>query len=366
MTFKHTQFGDSVTMRSFEKVAQEKGLIKNDPMKKIASVPDLMPSSNFMENVLKLCSGLRHSGFNKYADELETAFVTYKQADKSYNISNEKGEDLIEAAHPEGGHQMEDVEGDAYVEDILEKHLKMLEVSNKQPSAKMASGKDILKAVKLVLSQDTNTLVASKLQEAKNHANTIIKLIQEGGTPDEQGAVQLGRIASLRPLVATLATTPFDANKALQTLDSSMSNIQYVDPQERAAGQQQTPRKYTFSMSNYTIWKKMEGEFAAIKNLIGEVSKLSQGDADLLAKMKKLLTTLQSYRSLLNDEGFTPQDRIDGNKEIDGYVKTLQNWQSVFAGLDPEEKGVQSPRYQAKLEELSSRVKQLYQEITAQ
>ena len=58
---------------------------------------------------------------------------------------------LIEAAHPEGGHQMENVEGDAYVEDILEKHLKMLDVADQSPKGKLASSKGVLDAVKVAL-----------------------------------------------------------------------------------------------------------------------------------------------------------------------------------------------------------------------
>ena len=46
-----------------------------------------------MENIIKLTAGLRQSGFDKYADQIENLFVFYKQGDKSYDISNEKGED---------------------------------------------------------------------------------------------------------------------------------------------------------------------------------------------------------------------------------------------------------------------------------
>jgi len=156
MTFKHVKFGDSVTMRSLEKVAYEKGWIQPDPLLKTAAAPkelDLYPSDNLMENILKLCTGLRQAGFEKHAEQVENLFVAYKQAQKQqhYDVSNEKGEDLIGAAHPEGGHQMEGVEGDAYVEDILEKHLKMLDVADADPKGKMASSRSVLAAVKVAL-----------------------------------------------------------------------------------------------------------------------------------------------------------------------------------------------------------------------
>lgn len=360
MTFKHVKFGDSVTMRSLEKVAQEKGWIKNDPIYKTASLgPDLNPSINFMENVIKLCSGLRHSGFDKYADELEATFIVYKQADKSYDVSNEKGEDLIDAAHPDGGHQMEGVEGDAFVETILEKHLKMLDVTNKEPKAKLSNAKDILSVVRVVLAQDSNSLIAAKVTEAKKHAENVLTLIKNSTTPDEAGAVQFGRITAIAPLMRSLTATPLNLAAAQQSLTSARTNLQYVDPKERADG------KHTVSMSNYTAWNQMVTDFDAIGSLLGDITKLQKGDVDLINQMSKLLTTLNSYRSLLNDEGFTAQDRADGNKEINTYVATLNNWKKVFAGLDPEEKAAESARYQAKLTELAGRVKQLYQEITA-
>lgn len=181
MTFKHGNFGDSATMRSLEKVAHEKGWVKNDPMKKIAAsqTPDLNPSINFMENVVKLCSGLRHSGFDKYADELESAFFAYKQAGTHYDVCNEKGEDLVDAAHPQGGHQMEGVQGDAFVETILEKHMKMLEVTNKEPKAKLAGNTDILKAVKKVLAQDALGNLYAQATEAFAQFKNIVTDIAE-------------------------------------------------------------------------------------------------------------------------------------------------------------------------------------------
>lgn len=154
MSFKHGKFEDSVTMRSLERVAVEKGLVKNDPLpSKTASAKEtnLSPSDSLMENVIKLCAGLRRDGFDKYADQLENLFVIYKQADQNYNVSNEKGEDIIEFAHPEGGHQMENVDGDAYVEDILEKHLKMVDVADKDPKGKLASTSQVLEEVKAAL-----------------------------------------------------------------------------------------------------------------------------------------------------------------------------------------------------------------------
>lgn len=154
MTFKHINFGDSVTMRALEKLAREKGLVEEQPIKKTAAVKkmELNPSTNLMENILNLCAGLRDKGFNKYADELETKFINYKQAQTLYETSKETGDDLVDAAHPKGSHKLEGVDGDeSVVETILDQHMKLLNIVNKKPTGKLASSQEAIKAVKQLL-----------------------------------------------------------------------------------------------------------------------------------------------------------------------------------------------------------------------
>lgn len=154
MTFKHVKFEDSPIMRSLEKVAKEKGMVKEEPIVKQAEQKqDLLPTHNFDLNLAKLCDGLRKAGMDKHADELETNFVNYKRAQTLYDAHGEKGEDLINAAHPKGSHHLEGVEGDeATVEDILDKHLKMVQMVNKHPTGKLAA-RDAITAVRIALGQ---------------------------------------------------------------------------------------------------------------------------------------------------------------------------------------------------------------------
>lgn len=155
MSFKHIKFEESFVMRSLEKLCKEKGLIKNESVKKEASVKlDLTASSNLMENILKLCSGLRLYGFDKQANELELNFLKYKKANTLYETSKETGDDLINAAHPNGSHKV-DVLGDdlAVVETILDRHLKMLKVLDKKPTGKLVSS-NIINSVKKALAED--------------------------------------------------------------------------------------------------------------------------------------------------------------------------------------------------------------------
>lgn len=154
MTFKHVKFEDSVTMRSLERLAKEKGWSQPELLKTAeASQPDYSVSGNVMENILKLCAGLRALGHNKYANELEEKFIAYKRANSLYETSSETGDDVVDQAHPDGSHKVSDVDGDATVETIIDQHLKMVEVTNKKPTGKLASHNDILHAVKNVLAQ---------------------------------------------------------------------------------------------------------------------------------------------------------------------------------------------------------------------
>jgi len=179
MTFKHTNFDESTTMRSLIKVAAEKGWVKSEPIQKTASVSeDLSPSENLTENIIKLCAGLRNSGLDKFAEELEGKFIAYKQASNLYNVTKEEGKDLIDAAHPKGGHKMEDLEGDALVETILENRLKILNVVNKKPTGKLASHSDIMSAVKIALAGDPNK-VSAKLRKVLANVNTIFSLHEQ-------------------------------------------------------------------------------------------------------------------------------------------------------------------------------------------
>ena len=48
MSFKHVKFTDSATMRSLERVAQEKSWIKNDRIKKTAAAPRETDSTRYL------------------------------------------------------------------------------------------------------------------------------------------------------------------------------------------------------------------------------------------------------------------------------------------------------------------------------
>lgn len=179
MTFKHGKFEDSVTMRSLVKVAEQKGWVKHEPITKQASVElDLVPTSSLTENVLKLCAGLRQSGMHAYAEEVESKFINYKYANDLYDISGEEGKDLVDAAHPDGSHKMEDMEGDAVIETILDQHLKDMQVVEKKPTGKPVTAFDILKSVRVVLADSQQDKMNSLMDIVRRRAQTITNLTE--------------------------------------------------------------------------------------------------------------------------------------------------------------------------------------------
>lgn len=150
MTYKNIKFDDSPVMRSLEKLAVKKGLVKPEELTKTASPKPspLKPTKNLDENILKLCGALRDQGFTQQAVEVETKFFNLKRALHIYDTHGETGEDIINSAHPEGSHQMKGVEGDALIETIVDKKKAIENMLHKMPTGKEAASRDLASLVK--------------------------------------------------------------------------------------------------------------------------------------------------------------------------------------------------------------------------
>lgn len=170
MTYKNIKFDDSPVMRSLEKLAVNKGLVKPEELTKTAAKTSaLKPTENLDENILKLCAALRDSGFTSHALEVENKFFNLKRAQTLYDTHGETGEDVIHSAHPEGSHHMKGVEGDALVETIVDRKKAIENMLHKMPTGKQAATRDMaslikkagrvekqaaLNAIKVILAQD--------------------------------------------------------------------------------------------------------------------------------------------------------------------------------------------------------------------
>lgn len=300
MTFKHTKFDDSATMRSLIKVAAEKGWVKSEPLKKTASASeDLSPSHNLTENVMKLCSGLRASGLDKYADEVEIKFLAYKQANSLYNVHNEEGKDLIDAAHPKGGHKMKDLAGDVLVETILENRLKILNVVNKKPTGKLASHFDIMNAVKVVLAGDPSKIQA-KLNRVLSNVNTIFSLHEQDNIISRPVVQGKDTLRELINSAVTNASNPEVLEGLCYQIKAGLDSFHSA-----------FKPGWAFGGSSKEVWGSMEPVFAsAYANLASAQKLLEEPDVaptpvavkkpleDLISQVNSVKNKVRSWKSI--------------------------------------------------------------------
>ena len=176
MTFKHVKFEDSEVMRSLERVGVAKGIVKvAQPTKSIYELIGARPgpTGNLTEDIVVLCDRLRKEGFESQALDIEQKFMMFKKADSLYQTSKETGEDLVNAAHPDGSHDLEGVVGDATVETILDRHLAFLDVLERKPTGKLAA-KDITNAIKYALGQANSNDAPQVIEYSDSDENTKV------------------------------------------------------------------------------------------------------------------------------------------------------------------------------------------------
>lgn len=408
MTFKHTKFEDSPIMRSLEKVAQEKGLIKADSIQKNAfTKADIIPNTNLMNNILKLCAGLRSKGFDKYADDLEVKLLNYKQAQTMYETSKETGEDLIQAAHPKGSHKLENVDSkEATVEDILDVHLKMTEVVGKRPTGKLSTAAGI-KAIKKALGQEAdpnaskrfNTqildqvysvmqLAASGLDIARKDvlkgfvpqsvvddiAKALSPMAKEytimnsgeashftqpsawlGGSPMAiEGLISMFRSPAMAPSDSPTATGP-DVRRIgtmvsyLRQAQSAADNIGNTVEKDKI--------KNTFTSSIKTLESIMDqirtdGKAPVQQDKAPETNQSEyDSSTDIIPMAQRYVNYLQGYKSVINsttyDNSKTPgRDwKKEGIDWIDNEIAELTRIASQFSLLSMENRKVQAENY---------------------
>lgn len=119
------------------------------------------------ENILVLCEKLRTNKFEKYANLLEEKFLSFeKEASEMYKVHNETGDDLVNAAHPNGDVEMGKASDElGEVETILSKHNKIVDVVNKQPTGKLAT---YIKQCKMALGDKGAAYASKKAQASQN------------------------------------------------------------------------------------------------------------------------------------------------------------------------------------------------------
>lgn len=298
MTFKHVKFEDSIVMRSLEKLAKEKGLVESEPITKSAS-QSLVPTNNLTENVLVLCDGLRQRGFTKQAIELEEKFLAYKQAQTLYETTSEKGEDLVDAAHPKGSYKLEDVDSDeAVVETILDRHMKMVKMIEKTPTGKLSSASQVINAVKMVLADAATKLYTETFNELKRQTNELDEkinswaLLPGSGTTDDTER-------KTDSLLSYVRSTLLNNKVTSESIDNSIKLINEV-----------------IASIGRTFWTK-ETDVARMLN-----------------EMKSYIDNFVRPEHL-NSLSKPVETKYPFISQVDDYLSTLKNW-TVAVNNDPE------------------------------
>jgi len=259
-------------MRSLEKVAINKGLIQPDVIQKTASVKqaDYQPTSDLMGNVVKLCQGLRQQGQDKIASELESNFLHYKQAQTMYDTHGETGEDLIHSAHPKGSYKLDGVKSDeAVVEDILDHHLKMLEVVEKTPTGKLTSA-SLINKVKLALGENRATELNQAIQKQVDRIKAKLTEVLRKAGPEIIGS-------SLWE--ATLQSTTKDTE-----LDTLMDLQRFIDNLE-----QRIKPGLLHSGAHQQTWAQVNGLLATCKEIVQDAIRLSNEYNEEIGKAENIV-----------------------------------------------------------------------------
>ena len=347
MSLKHLKFGESFSMRSFEKLAQEKGLIKADPVIKMAKKSvDLTPSDSLLNNIIRLSSGLRAQGFITYAEELEKKCLMFKEANTLYETSKEKGEDLIDAAHPKGSHKLVGVLGDAVVETIVDQDNKIMDVVNKKPTGKLAS-KDIIKMVKIVLGQDRKSElekgmndIASKIIDKLNLLNSIVS--------GELTFSIDGFINDASKLLMSPSRDTLEYAKKL-LVGNNPGSLEYRLKPGLLGGL----KKGTWDVVSallYSLPKKIDDMLVLQLELDGIKGKslvedkpftpapAVQKSDELEDRIKKALSTIALYQNFLDNSNLDTDDKNSGKKQLDALNQKLLQSKKMFDLLAPEQK----------------------------
>jgi len=363
MTFKHTNFEDSETMRSLVKLAKEKGLVKEDPLQKIASKKsklDLKPTESLSENLMKLCGGLRASGMKKYAEELESAFLMYKQA-----AASECDNDLVQDAHPKGSPLLEGVAGDAVIETIIDEHLAMMKVVNKMPTgkltnAKLTNAKSIINAVKISLGEDDKiTQLLANIRTLVTQAGNMMKQFAEKANKD----LTLQHVgSSLEDLISNTLNNP--TLDALETFNSEIDDaISIAKPGWSGMGAEKSTWTVISALGNgaksridkaieyrrivdqeeqkkilapYDNPQETEYEGSGKTETLEEVNIVGSPEfSELRDKIRILMGKLNSWKAVVN----TYDDQSDvavGSEYITNAISSLQRINSAMDNVDPE------------------------------
>lgn len=342
MTFKHKKFDDSETMRSLVKVALDKGLIKEEPiveMKKTAS-SNLEATGNLTQDIVTLCAGLRAEGFDKYAEEIESKFLAFKQAETLYETSKETGDDLVDAAHPEGSHKLEGLEHKVLT--IVDRKKEIEKIVNKQPTGKFSLSKRIINSAKIALGQEP-TSYSNQIQQYTSHIARLKTLINSQIQSAKQLYSSLDR--KLKTYTSGDTSLEYTASQLFQSLDKdsrSAADFSKVQKLLKEVYEDLRPETYFGVQSGVEEdnWKDVSKLLIKISKHIGNANrsneKLLQNEQTLEILKSKDEEEQEQEQELSLSYGSLKQSTNNLIKQIDDYssntkITKLPAWTSIFS-----------------------------------
>lgn len=198
---RHIKLPKSSVKDSFKEIALEKKWINSEQIEKKASTIDLSVTDSFDANISKLILGLKNSNLDKFAEEIKINFLKYKKAESDlYNVTKDEYAKYINLAHPKGSHKMENMEGDAVVEDLYDTQNAILNLlkDKKKPNN--------LKNIKA--SEDDNKEVGNLKSKIIKNLNNLQSAIKESSINQKNVILNL-----TYPLIRLVSEIPTDLSK---------------------------------------------------------------------------------------------------------------------------------------------------------
>jgi hypothetical protein len=306
-----------------------------------------MASTPLSQKLLSLAANLRENGFEKYAQVLENQLISiHKTAAHLYQAHDETGDDVINFAHRDGDKELEKSWGDlGEVETILSRHNKILDVVHREPSLKKKANKNLLNAVKIILSTADN--------DSNNNDEKIKAIVSEGISYIAQFISILTKMQLKR--IKTKGSG-FIENGALEDIQDKLNDMQKL---EQSATDYNTIMQITKLLNNIvsnisvslsqTVYLD-EGEMSEINSLVSQY--LETAKARFNAAFQLLQGHIEGAQYQLQ-QGMEPSkiSLVDGStpspasssvapqtKFIDDatvYLKSLYRWRQKI-NADPE------------------------------
>ena len=153
--------------------------------RKINAPVDVTPTDDLTQDIARLAYAMRRKGFVAQAEDVEQKLMLYKVAESGlYNVTEETNKDFIEMAHRDGDVDIVGLGELGTVETIQSIADKILAVTRKQPTGKLAGlAKYILKKAQLpeeIGGEEGGKLspgLVSKISEANAQLNQIVTVL---------------------------------------------------------------------------------------------------------------------------------------------------------------------------------------------